>query len=217
MFYTSELRGAGIPERVVQRLAFLGIDKWSQICNWDRTDILPLGLLRTITGSAGLGRTYVTAEEPVVLWPMDATFVKAGNTAGKRVLKAEFNYPVKKMALVVSHKKIEEVIRNIAGGRVGIEVKIKIRNINGQKNVEKYLKEERREWEEEKKGKAGWEGSKYLKLCEEIQNTVEYKKEEGDEPAPGFTMPWELVIPTSNTTAKQQERGQSKTRSNTTS
>eukprot|EP00026_Physarum_polycephalum_P007187 Phypoly_transcript_07244.p1 GENE.Phypoly_transcript_07244~~Phypoly_transcript_07244.p1 ORF type:complete len:170 (-),score=28.63 Phypoly_transcript_07244:849-1358(-) len=135
---------------------------------------------------------------------MEATFVKAGNTARERILKAKFDHPAKKMALIISHEKIGEVIDNIAGKKAGIKVEMKIRNINGQRNVEKFIEREGKEWQKEEVGRAEWMGGKYQKLCEEIQNSVKYEKEEGDEPIPGFAMPLELVIPTVKDFKKQK-------------
>lgn len=56
--YQSELRIEGVPNKVVDRMAFLGIRKWKDIANWNESDILPLAAIKLVSKSMGLGPVY---------------------------------------------------------------------------------------------------------------------------------------------------------------
>jgi hypothetical protein len=45
--FKSELRGIPkFPDSIINRLAYFGISKWEDICNWDKSDILPLSVIQ---------------------------------------------------------------------------------------------------------------------------------------------------------------------------
>jgi hypothetical protein len=44
--FESELRGIPkFPDSIINRLVYFGISKWEDICNWDKSNILPLSVI----------------------------------------------------------------------------------------------------------------------------------------------------------------------------